>query len=76
MAYIFEYCKSRFDIKEDGYFFDLGSGIGCGVLSAVLCFNFKKYIGIEFISALNNKAEIYKKNFMDKFPDIFKNNDQ
>ena len=76
MAYIFEYCKSRFDIKEDGYFYDLGSGIGCGVLSAVLCFNFKKYIGIEFISALNNKAEIYKKNFMDKFPDIYKNNDQ
>ena len=70
MAYIFEYCKSRFDIKEEGEFIDLGSGIGCGVLSAVLCFNFRKYIGIEFINALNNKAEINKKKFMDKFIDI------
>ena len=70
MAYIFEYCKSRFDIKEEGDFIDLGSGIGCGVLSAVLCFNFRKYLGIEFINALNNKAEINKKNFMDKFKEI------
>ncbi len=75
MAYIFEYCKSRFDINEDGYFFDLGSGIGCGVLSALLCFNFKKYIGIEFITALNNKAVINKNNFMDKFVEIHKKYD-
>ena len=70
MAYIFEFCKSRFDIKEEGEFIDLGSGIGCGVLSTVLCFNFRKYIGIEFINALNNKAELNKKKFMDKFIDI------
>ena len=57
MAYIFEYCKSRFDINEEGFFYDLGSGIGCGVISAALCFNFKQYIGIEFITALNNKYE-------------------
>ena len=76
MAYIFEYCHSRFDIKEEGDFIDLGSGIGCGVLSAVLCFNFRKYIGIEFINALNNKAEINKKTFMDKFIEIHNKYDE
>ena len=76
MAYIFEYCKSRFDINEEGFFYDLGSGIGCGVLSALLCFNFKKYIGIEFITALNNKANINKKIFLEKFPDIHSKYDQ
>ena len=76
MAYIFEYCKSRFDIDENGYFYDLGSGIGCGVLSALLCFNFKKYIGIEFLNVLNNKANINKKNFMEKFPEIHKKYDK
>ena len=72
MAYIFEYCKSRYDINEEGNFFDLGSGIGCGVLAAVLCFNFKKYIGIEFIQALNKKAEKNKNIFMEKFQEIHK----
>ena len=56
MAYIFEYCKSRFDINEEGSFVDLGSGIGSAVISAVLCSCFKKYIGVEFIQALNDKA--------------------
>ena len=72
MASIFEYCKSRYDINEEGNFFDLGSGIGCGVLAAVLCFNFKKYIGIEFIQALNKKAEKNKNIFMEKFQEIHK----
>ena len=76
MAYIFEYCKSRFDINEEGSFYDLGSGIGCGVLSAALCFNFKKYIGIEFITALNNKANLNKQIFMDKFPELHKQYDE
>ena len=71
MAYIFEYCKSRFDISEEGSFVDLGSGIGCAVISAVLCSSFKKYIGVEFISALNDKANINKKKFMDMFLDIY-----
>ena len=72
MAYIFEYCKSRFDINEEGNFVDLGSGIGCAVISAVLCSCFKKYIGVEFISALNDKANINKNKFMDIFLDINK----
>ena len=76
MAYIFEYCKSRFDINEEGYFYDLGSGVGCGIFSALLCFNFKKYIGIEFINALNNKANLNKKIFMDKFVEIHKKYDE
>ena len=76
MAYIFEFCKSRFDIDKDGYFYDLGSGIGCGVISALLCFTFKRYIGIEFINALNNKANINKKIFLEKFADIHKKYDK
>jgi len=72
MAYIFEYCKSRFDLNEEGNFVDLGSGIGCAVISAVLCSCFKKYIGVEFISALNDKANINKNKFMDMFLDINK----
>ena len=76
MAYIFEYCKSRFDINEEGYFYDLGSGVGCGIFSALLCFNFKKYIGIEFINALNNKANLNKKIFMDKFVEIHEKYDE
>ena len=72
MAYIFEYCKSRFDINEEGSFVDLGSGVGCAVIAAVLCSSFKKYIGVEFISALNDKANINKNKFMDMFLDINK----
>ena len=72
MAYIFEYCKSRFDINDEGNFVDLGSGIGCAVIAAVLCFSFKKYIGVEFIQALHDKANINKNKFMDMFLDINK----
>ena len=72
MAYIFEYCKSRFDMHEEGFFVDLGSGVGCAVIAAVLCQCFKKYIGIEFISALNEKANINKNKFMEMFIDIHK----
>ena len=72
MAYIFEYCKSRFDLNEEGSFVDLGSGIGCAVISAVLCSCFKKYIGVEFIEALNDKANIYKNKFNDMFLDVNK----
>ena len=72
MAYIFEYCKSRFDINEEGSFVDLGSGIGSAVISAVLCSCFKKYIGVEFIQALNDKANNNKNKFMDMFLDINK----
>ena len=72
MAYIFEYCKSRFDINEEGNFVDLGSGVGCAVIAAVLCSSFKKYIGVEFISALNDKANMNKTKFMDMFLDINK----
>ena len=72
MAYIFEYCKSRFDINDEGSFVDLGSGVGCAVIAAVLCFCFKKYIGVEFIQALNDKAIMNKNKFMDMFLDINK----
>ncbi len=72
LAYIFEYCKSRFDMHEEGNFVDLGSGIGCAVIGAVLCSCFKKYIGVEFIPPLNEKANLFKQKFMEMFLDINK----
>ncbi len=40
LAYIFEYCKSRFDMHEEGNFVDLGSGIGCAVYRVSIMFMF------------------------------------
>ena len=53
MAYIFEYIKSLYEINSNGFFYDLGSGIGRGILAATLCYSFKKYIGIEYLVKMN-----------------------
>ena len=49
MAYIFEYAKNTFGINEEGIFYDFGSGSGKGIISALLCQNFKQYVAIEFL---------------------------
>ena len=70
MAYIIEYCKNHFNIDQENEFIDLGSGIGTAVIAAALCHNFKKYIGAEYISALNEKAKINKNKLIEKIVEI------
>jgi hypothetical protein len=49
--------------KEDGVFFDLGSGTGRILMASHLLFNFKKLIGVELLEGLHEKAVEVKKNF-------------
>lgn len=67
MAYIFEYTKNIFGINENGYFYDFGSGSGKGLISALLCYNFKKYIAIEFLEDLIKKSAITIGTFLGNF---------
>ena len=54
MAYIFEYINHEFNGSiRDGNFYDLGSGMGKGVVSMSLLCHFKKLIGIEFLDNFN-----------------------
>ncbi len=50
--------------KEDGVFFDLGSGTGRVVMQSHLLFNFRKSVGVELLAGLYEKAcevkEIYE----------------
>ena len=68
MAYVFEIIKNLYEINSKGVFYDLGSGIGRGIISACLCYSFKKYIGIEYLKLIyDDSIEIYN-NFMKKLP--------
>lgn len=67
MAYIFEYAKNIFGINENGYFYDFGSGSGKGIISALLCYNFKKYVAIEFLEDLIKKSAITIGTFLGNF---------
>ena len=58
MAYIFEYAKNTFGINEEGIFYDFGSGSGKGIISALLCQNFKQYVAIEFLEDVIKKSAI------------------
>ena len=50
MAYILEYINHEFNGSiRDGNFYDLGSGMGKGVVAMSLLCHFKKLIGIEFL---------------------------
>ncbi len=52
----------RANPKEDGVFFDLGSGTGKSVVASHLLFNFRKSIGIELIAELHEQALEIKEN--------------
>ena len=53
MAYILEYINHEFNGSiRDGNFYDLGSGMGKGVVAMALLHHFKKLIGIEFLDNL------------------------
>ena len=56
---IVEYVNPR----QNGVFFDLGSGTGRVVLQSHLLFNFSKSIGVELLDGLHEKACEIKNNF-------------
>jgi hypothetical protein len=71
MAYIIEFIvRTKKLIK--GNFYDLGSGTGRGILSAVLCRSFPKYVGIEFIDCLYKKSLEFKNKFSNNFNAYYK----
>jgi SAM-dependent methyltransferase len=49
--------------KQDGVFFDLGSGTGKVVIASYMLFNFKKIIGVELLDGLHDKAVEIKEIF-------------
>lgn len=67
MAYIFEYLQHEYisDIKE-GWFIDIGSGSGKGVIAAALLHPFAKCVGIEYLEKLHLMA-ISSKNLYDQY---------
>lgn len=67
MAYIFEYAKNTFGINEEGIFYDFGSGSGKGIISALLCQNFKQYVAIEFLEDVIKKSAITIGTFLGNF---------
>lgn len=73
LAYIFEYIKNTNDITS-GAFYDLGSGIGRGVLAAAFLFPFTKYVGIEYLETLYNTSLDVKKQYDENFLKIFEEN--
>ena len=72
MAYIFEYIKSLYEINSNGFFYDLGSGIGRGILAATLCYSFKKYIGIEYLEQIYKDSIEIKNEYIKQLPKFIK----
>lgn len=70
MAYIFEYSYSAFGIESQGMFYDLGSGNGSVVFSAVLTQLFRGYIGIEYLEILYKRSLYKYLEFIDDFDRI------
>jgi SAM-dependent methyltransferase len=54
---------ARIQPKEDGIFYDLGSGTGRVAFQSYLIYNFKKSAAIELLEGLHNKALEVEKNF-------------
>lgn len=62
----FETCQNiinQIQPKDNGVFFDLGSGTGRIVMTAHLLHNFRKSIGVELLDGLHNKACKIKNTF-------------
>ncbi len=74
MAYIFEYIKSTYGEYSigDNAFYDLGSGIGRGLIAAAFLFPFKKVVGIEYLEKLHYIGLEIKNKYDNKFEEIFK----
>jgi len=73
VAYIFEYIKNVYgeDSIKDSAFYDLGSGIGRGVIAAAFLSPFQKCVGIEYLQQLHSIALNIKSKFEKKFEEIF-----
>jgi hypothetical protein len=54
--YTWQRILDRVKPKQDGIFYDLGSGIGRVAMQSHMICNFKKSIGIELLDGLHNKA--------------------
>ena len=56
----------------EGVFIDIGSGVGKGVFSAMMCHQFKKLIGVEILKGLHESAiqllKRYEEEFQDRIP--------
>ena len=75
MAYILEYINHEFNGSiRDGNFYDLGSGMGKGVVAMALLHHFKKLIGIEFLDNLFNLSLKIKQTYEDSIDEKFTNN--
>lgn len=74
MAYIFEYINHEFNGSiRDGNFYDLGSGMGKGVIAMSLLCRFKKIIGIEFLDNLFKLSLRVKQTYDDTIAEKFSN---
>ena len=75
MAYILEYINHEFNGSiRDGNFYDLGSGMGKGVVAMALLHHFKKLIGIEFLDNLFSLSLKIKQTYEDSIDEKFTNN--
>src|SRR4051812_35852360 len=74
VAYIFEYVKAVYgeDSISDSAFYDLGSGIGRGVIAGSFLHPFKKCIGIEYLEKLSNIGQEIKEKYDLKKEEMFK----
>ena len=78
MAYIYEYIKHFYSdsIRNDGIFYDLGSGAGKPIIAMSMMHKFQKLIGIEFLENLSNLSKDVKKNYDKTINDKFDKNKQ
>ena len=74
ISYLLEYLTNTLKIDSNGFFYDLGSGTGRGIISAVLSKYFFKYIGIEFLDSLYESSIEILNNFNKEFINYYKEN--
>jgi hypothetical protein len=80
LSYIFEVIKNKFgedslgNTKNEGVFYDLGSGHGNVCIQAALIHPFKSCIGIEFLSPLHKMAMRLKNKYDKNIQNILREN--
>lgn len=74
-AYLFEAIKIEYgkNAIKSGNFYDLGSGVGRGLVGAALLYPFNKCIGIEYLENLHILAKEIKSVYDMKFESLLKN---
>ena len=72
ISYLLEYLTNTLKIDSNGFFYDLGSGIGRGILAATLCYSFKKYIGIEYLEQIYKDSIEIKNEYIKQLPKFIK----